>query len=47
MTGRYIHLVDPALVAAANNVSGLIESRVGDGEISNGNVVGIGAHAKC
>lgn len=45
VTGRYIHLVDPALIAAANGVSGLIESRMGEGETDNGNVVEIGTHA--
>lgn len=45
VTGRYIHLVDPALVAAANRVSGLIDAKMGEGEISDGNVVEIGTHA--
>lgn len=45
VTGRYIHLVDPALIARANAVSGLIDSRMGEAEIDNGNVVEIGTHA--
>lgn len=39
VTGRYIHLVDPALIAAANAVTGLIESRLGEDETDIENVV--------
>lgn len=45
VTGRYIHLVDPALVAAANRVSGFVEARMGEGGSTNRNVVEIGTHA--
>lgn len=45
VTGRYIHLVDPALIAAANAVSGVIESRMGEGETDNESVVEIGTNA--
>ena len=41
VTGRYIHLVDPALIAAANRVSLLFDSRMGDEENANGNFVEI------
>lgn len=45
-TGRYIHLVDPALIDAVNRVSEVIAERMDGVEISGGNIVEITTHTK-